>query len=75
MKYNTKLILLILFAVIVGLFIISLKTQKTIDNNLLTTENIENPNDLDQAQDQLNVINVDGVDSGLNQLNTEAATF
>ena len=75
MKYNTKLILLILFAVIVGLFLISLKTQKTIDNNLLTTENIENPNDLDQAQDQLNVINIDGVDSGLNQLNTEASTF
>jgi len=75
MKYNTKLILLILFAVIVGLFLISLKTQKTIDNNLLTTENIKGSSDLDQAQDQLNVINVDGVDSGLNQLNTEAATF
>jgi len=75
MKYNTKLFLFILIAVIIGLFIISLKTQKIANQSFDATPDIRRSSDLDQAQDQLNVINVDSVDPGLNQLNTEAATF
>ena len=75
MKYNAKLFLFILIAVIIGLFLISLKTQKVANQSFDATENIQRSSDLDQAQDQLNVINVDSIDPGLNQLNTEAATF
>ena len=75
MKYNTKLFLFILIAVIIGLFIFSLKTQKVANESFDTTQDIQRSSDLDQAEDQLNVINVDSVDPGLNQLNTEASTF
>ncbi len=33
------------------------------------------PGDLDQAQDQLNTVNIDSVDSGINQINSQVSSF
>ncbi|KKT65622.1 MAG: hypothetical protein UW58_C0024G0001, partial [Candidatus Collierbacteria bacterium GW2011_GWC2_44_30] len=39
------------------------------------TENIQDDSGLNQAQDEMDTINVDSLDSGINQLNSEAYTF
>ncbi|KKT39853.1 MAG: hypothetical protein UX47_C0005G0041 [Candidatus Collierbacteria bacterium GW2011_GWA2_46_26] len=75
MTYATKIIILATLAIIVGYLISSEKSRPAVFQTNPQTENIQDESGLNQAQDELDTINVDSLDSGINQLNSEAYTF
>ncbi|KKT42656.1 MAG: hypothetical protein UW64_C0016G0018 [Microgenomates group bacterium GW2011_GWC1_44_37] len=75
MTYTSKIIILITLAIIVGYLISSEKSRPTVFQTNPQTENIQDDSGLNQAQDEMDTINVDSLDSGINQLNSEAYTF
>ena len=69
MTYATKIIILAILAIIVGYLVSSGKTIPTSFTQInAPTENIQDEGGLNQAQDELDTINVDSLDRGLNQL-------
>lgn len=75
MTYTTKIIFLLILAILVVFLLNSGKPPKSTLLDPSNTVEITNPSDLDQAQDELNTVNVDGLDPGLNQLKSEVLTF
>lgn len=74
---STQTFLLVVLLIIVGFIFIakSSMTTKPKSGTSSATEAIVGTSDLDQAQDQLNTVNIDGVDNGLNELNLEVSGF
>lgn len=76
-NYETKLFLLILLLILAGYLYMTSKTDQSglKEPQPVPAETINDANDLQKAQDKLNSVNVDSVDQGLNQLNTDTSTF
>jgi biopolymer transport protein ExbD len=73
---NTTMFLAIVVVVLAGLLLYSKSTRQSISvSPPAQAEEVKKPSDLDAAQDQLNYVNIDGVDVGLNQLNSEVSTY
>lgn len=70
---SSTIILLVILALIVGYLLTMSKNSKP----ALTepTSQIQKSDDLYQAQDEMNSVNIDGVDAGVNQLKTEVSTY
>lgn len=78
MMYGSKILLAAVVIAVVVYFLTTTGTQKmatSLQPSTATSDSIKNKSDLNQAQDQLEAVNIDGVDSGLNQLNAEANNF
>lgn len=73
--YTLKILSLAALLAIVAYF---LTIEKTSKYNLMEPSPetaITSPSDLDQSEDELETINVDSIDVGLNQINSAGATF
>lgn len=69
---TVQILILVALALLVG-YLLSWKAGKKapfMPNG--TSETITSPSDLDKAQDNMDAVNVDAIDSGLNQLNNDA---
>lgn len=75
MTYTTKIIFLLILAILVVFLLNSGKSPKTVLLSPSSPVEITDPSGLDQAQDELNTVNVDGMDPGINQIKSEALTF
>lgn len=76
MIYLTKVVLLAVIAIIIGFLVASGKSQMASPIEPTTaTENIKDESGLFQAQDELEAINVDSLDTGLNQINSATGSF
>ncbi|NCP47074.1 hypothetical protein AUJ42_02175 [Candidatus Collierbacteria bacterium CG1_02_44_10] len=74
--YITKVIILATLALIVGYLLTSGKSPKINQTDTdPAIDSIQEESGLNQAQDELEAINIDSVDSGINQLNTESGSF
>lgn len=80
-SFKTVILFLCIIFVVVLAYLSGTKGKmqpsiKTITNQpTMTIQKSNNPIDIDQAQDQLNKVNVDSVDSGINQLNSQVSSF
>lgn len=70
-----QILLLVVLALLVGYLLSGGKPVKMPAKDTTAPETITNPSGLDQAQDQLDSVNVDAMDSGLNQLNSEVSRY
>lgn len=63
-----NILILIFLAILVG-YLFYMKKNPQPDTLAPNTETYTSPSDLDQARDQLESVNVDSVDVGINELN------
>lgn len=69
---TTKIIFLVFLALLV---VYLLAVGGGFKATQMMPEGVTQPSDLNKAQDDLDYVNVDSVDSGVNQLNTEFSTY
>lgn len=69
---TTKFILLVILA---SLVVYLLAVGGGFKDTKMMPESFTQPTDLNQAQDELDYVNIDSVDSGVNQLNTEVSAY
>ncbi len=73
--YTTKILFIIVLAILVSYLLFMGKTKTSPLSPTTSMETIQSPSDLDAASDQLEAVNVDSVDTGVTQLNTEVSTY
>lgn len=71
----TKLFFLVLIVFIVIYMFSKGITKQSLNSTPAASETISSTSGLNQAQDQLDAVNIDSVDTGLNQLSSEANNF
>ena len=71
---GTTIFLGIVVVLLIG-FIVMWNNSKSVVVTQQIVENVKSSSDLDVAQDQLNAVNTDSVDTGVTQLTTEVASF
>lgn len=72
--YALKVLFLLILAVLVA-YLLMIGKSKTTTLLPAQEESVESVSDLDRAQDQLDTVNVDSVDTGVNQLSTEVSAY
>ncbi len=69
---TTKIIFLVVLAILV---VYLLAAGGGFKASQMMPESFSQPSDLNKAQDDLDYVNIDSVDTGVNQLNTEVSTY